>query len=175
MPVPVDVRPFDVRTVRRPAQRTSRSPSQGRRPWWLPPPPRPAQRANRSTNRAGIERNGWPVGPVHVIVGPTRPAGPGWENGWPLGPQDACAPPPAPQPTPAECQRVAGGRAKRPPPVHPPPQRLHPEGGARKREQTTAAWPPSPTGPPTVVCVRVREAPNTIPDPAGGFASRRVL
>ena len=67
-------------------------PSQGRRPWWLPPPPRSAQRANRSTNRAGIERNCWPVGPAHVVVGPARPAGPGWENGWPLGPPDACCP-----------------------------------------------------------------------------------
>ena len=79
-------------TVRRSAQRASRSPSQGRRPWWLPPPPRPAQRANRSTNRAGGQRNCWPVGPAQVVVGPTRPAGPGWENGWPLGPQDACCP-----------------------------------------------------------------------------------
>jgi hypothetical protein len=76
--------------VCRPAQRASRSPSQGRRPWRLPPPPRPAQRANRSTNRAGSERNCWPVGPAHVVVDPSRPAGPGWENGWPLGPPDAC-------------------------------------------------------------------------------------
>ena len=47
---------------------------------------------------------------------------------------------PAPQPTPAGSQRVAGGRAKRPPPVHAPPLRPHPEGGARKRGSTGAAW-----------------------------------
>jgi hypothetical protein len=46
----------------------------------------PAQRANRSTNRAGIERNGWPVGPEHVVGGLSRPDGPGWGNGWPFGP-----------------------------------------------------------------------------------------
>jgi hypothetical protein len=102
---------FDVRMVRRSAQRASRSPSQGRRPWWLPPPPRPAQRANRSTNRAGSERNGWPVGPAL----PLRPAA---------------------QPTPAGSQRVAGGRAQRPPPVHAPPRCQHPEGCARNRRFT---------------------------------------
>ncbi len=78
---------FPARMGRHPAQRASRSPSQGRRPWGgSPPPPRSAQRANRSSNRAGHEKNGWPVGPAHVVGPVSRPAGPGWGNGWPFGP-----------------------------------------------------------------------------------------
>ena len=74
-----------------PAQRASHSPSQGRRPWGrIPPTHRPAQRANRSSNRAGHERNCWPVGPAHVFVGLSRPDGPGWGNGWPFGPVNGC-------------------------------------------------------------------------------------
>jgi len=80
-------------TVPQPAQRASRSPSQGRRPWWrVPPPHHPAQRANRSSNRAGHERNCWPVGPAHVVGGLSRPDGPGWGNGWPVGPDRAGRP-----------------------------------------------------------------------------------
>jgi hypothetical protein len=56
----------------------------------IPPTHRPAQRANRSPNRAGHERNCWPVGPAHVVVGRSRPAGPGWGNGWPVGPANSC-------------------------------------------------------------------------------------
>jgi len=52
----------------------------------IPPTHRPAQRANRSSNRAGHEKNCWPVGPRHVVGGLSRPAGLGWGNGWPFGP-----------------------------------------------------------------------------------------
>ena len=47
--------------------------------------------------------------------------------------------PPA-RPTPVGAQRVAGGRAQRPPPDNAPPQHQHPEGGARKHDSTGPTW-----------------------------------
>ena len=51
--------------------------------------PRPAQRADRSPNRADVELLArW--ADTRRAVGLTRPAGPGWGNGWPCGPVAGC-------------------------------------------------------------------------------------
>jgi len=165
---------FRSRMVRRSAQRASRSPSQGRRPWWLPPPPRPAQRANRSTNRAGGERNCWPVGPAHVVVGPSRPAGPGWENGWPLGPPDACCPAARATTDPSGVPDGRRGSSAATTPGNGPQHRLHPEGGAKNRGSTGPARTTITDPPRTSVCGRVREVTRDKLDPAGGLALCRV-
>jgi hypothetical protein len=97
---------------------------------------RPAQRANRSTNRAGCERNRWPVGPTQVLVGPSRPAGPGWENGWPLGPQDAgyLSARATTDPGGVSVGRRKSSAATTPGPR--PQHDVHPAGGARNRGST---------------------------------------
>ena len=93
------------RTGHRPAQRASRSPSQGRRPWWrIPPSPRPAQRANRSSNHAGHEKNCWPVGPKHVVGVLPGPLGRAGRMAGPLGRLGGC-----PWPVTNRWGRTAGG------------------------------------------------------------------
>jgi hypothetical protein len=80
---------------------------------------------------------------------------------------------PAPQPTPAGSQRVAGGRAKRPLPVHAPQSEVHREGGARKRGSTEPARTFLTAPPRTVVCNRVRQEPKKAP--VRRVASRRLV
>ena len=68
------------------------------------------------------------------------------------------------RPTPAGSQRVAGGRAQRPPQVHAPPKmtctpKVVPESAAHPDQRGRR----SPTGSPTVVCVRIREASKQPP------------
>ena len=64
-----------------------------------------------------------------VLPGPLGRAG---RTAGPLGRQTPAARPPAPQPTPAGSQRVAGGREQRPPPVTPPPKTPAPRSGCQK-------------------------------------------
>ncbi len=82
------VRNCPARTGRRPAQGASHSPSHGRRPWsrWvIPRPSRQAQRADRSTHRAGDQKNCWHIGPTTVVFFLSRAARPGCKSGWPFG------------------------------------------------------------------------------------------
>ena len=89
------------------------------------------------------------------MVGPTRPAGPGWENGWPLGPPDACCPAaratadPGGVPEGRRRSRTATTPGDAPPQDTSTPKRV-PEGAAqphRPRSSTSTTPPASRCGP----------------------------
>ena len=79
---------------------------------------------------------------------------------------------PAPRPNPAGSQRVVVGRPQRPPPVYAPKYASTPQVVPEIVGQPDQHGRPSPTGPPTVVCVRDREALKQ--SPVRQVASRRA-
>jgi len=66
------VRDIPTRTGRRPAQRASHSPSQGRRPWWLSNHVRSGPTGRPFFEKPMLKTNCWPVGPKNGAVGGGR-------------------------------------------------------------------------------------------------------